>query len=52
MERLQQASDASDLCAESRLDAKLDISAQGVERRLREVQELNALCTSLGAAGR
>ena len=50
--RLKQASDLSDLRAERRLDAKLDMSAEGIERRLREVSELLALCESLGAARR
>jgi hypothetical protein len=52
VDRLKQASDASDLRAERRLDAKLDMSAAGIERRLREVSELLALCESLGAATR
>lgn len=50
LERLKHASDASDLRAERRLHAKLDMSAEGIARRLREVSELVALCESLGAA--
>lgn len=52
VDRLKQASDASDLRPERRLDAKLDMSAAGIERRLREVSELLALCESLSAATR
>ncbi len=48
--RLRCASDLSDLQADRRLDAKLDMSPEGIERRLREVSELLALCTALGAA--
>jgi len=50
--RLRCASDLSDLRADRRLDAKLDMSPEGIERRLMEVSELLALCTALGAARR
>lgn len=47
--RLRQASAASDLSAERRLDAKLDLSARGVSGRLRQASELYDLCRSLAA---
>jgi hypothetical protein len=50
--RLRRASDLTDLRAEGRLDAKLDMSKEGIASRLREVSELLALCTALGAARR
>jgi hypothetical protein len=42
--RIAQASAASDLTAERRLDSKIDLSAEGVSQRLRDVFELNDLC--------
>ncbi len=50
--RLNAASDCADLHEGRRLDAKLDMSPEGIERRLREVSELLVLCESLRAAGR
>jgi hypothetical protein len=51
--RLRSASSKSDLAPERRLDAKLDLSPSGVERRLREASDLLSLCersTSCGPA--
>jgi hypothetical protein len=47
--RLMQASAASDLNAARRLDAKIDLSPEGVSRRLRECSELLELCRRLRA---
>jgi transcription elongation GreA/GreB family factor len=45
--RIRQASRLSDLSAEARLDAKLDLSPAGVERRLREASDLLEACRAL-----
>ena len=51
-ERLEAASDASDLSPETRLDAKLDMSRSGVTARLREASDLYDACLQLAALGR
>jgi len=50
LERLERASELADLRSERRLDAKLDMSAAGIRRRLELVGELNELCAALGRA--
>jgi hypothetical protein len=45
--RIERASALSDLAAGKRLDGKLDMSADGVSRRLREAFEILELCESL-----
>ena len=47
--RLALAASLTSLGADARLDAKLDMSASGVTRRLREVADLLALCRRLDA---
>jgi hypothetical protein len=47
--RLVEASDASDLSADRRLEGKLDLSPTGITQRLREASELLDLCVSLRA---
>ncbi len=47
--RLVEASDASDLSADRRLEGKLDLSPRGITQRLREASELLDLCVSLRA---
>jgi hypothetical protein len=49
-ERLRRASELSDLTVGRRLDAKNDMSASGVESRLREASDLLDACLALGAA--
>lgn len=49
-ERLERVSELADLRAEHRLDAKLDMSAAGIRRRLDLVGELNELCAALARA--
>lgn len=49
--RLREASAASDLSADKRLDAKLDTSAAAIESRLREASDLLAACRQLAAFG-
>jgi hypothetical protein len=43
---------AGSLRPERRLDTKIDLSAAGVARRLREASELLDLCRALARAGR
>jgi hypothetical protein len=50
-QRLQRASEMSDLSWERRLDAKLDMSAPGITARLREAAQLLELCRRLERAG-
>ena len=45
--RIRRASLLSSLRPETRLDAKLDMSPEGVARRIREASELRALCLML-----
>jgi hypothetical protein len=45
--RIERASELSDLSAHRRLEGKLDMSADGVSRRLREAFELLEFCASL-----
>jgi hypothetical protein len=47
--RLEEASAASNLSAERRLESKIDLSPAGVSRRLNEASSLYALCRSLRA---
>lgn len=47
--RLEEASAASDLSADKRLQSKIDLSPEGVTRRLHEASNLHALCQSLRA---
>jgi hypothetical protein len=47
--RIELASDLADLAAGRRLEGRLDMSAEGVSRRLREAFELLELCESLRA---
>jgi hypothetical protein len=51
-ERLEAASEASDLSPGNRLDAKLDMSPAGVTARLREASDLYDLCLQLAALRR
>lgn len=46
--RLRNASRLSDLRATDRLSAKIDMSPEGVCRRLREASDLLDLCRELG----
>ncbi|MDZ4696243.1 MAG: hypothetical protein SGI86_13940 [Deltaproteobacteria bacterium] len=51
--RLQQVTLlAGSLRPEDRLNTKIDLSAEGVARRLREVSELLQLCNQFRKAGR
>lgn len=50
--RLEAVNRMSDLSPEKRLDAKLDMSCDGVTRRLREASDLYAMCLQLAALGR
>lgn len=50
--RLCRASELADLSSGSRLDAKIDLSPEGVERRLREASDLLDLCRALGPQAR
>lgn len=45
--RIEAASALSDLDADRRLESKIDLTAEGVSRRLREAFELLELCESL-----
>jgi hypothetical protein len=45
--RLAAASDMSDLGADRRLEAKIDLSTEGVTARLREASDLLELCRKL-----
>ena len=45
--RLREASSISDLSAARRLDAKIDLSPQGIRARLLEVSELLDACNAL-----
>ena len=47
--RLREASRVSDLSAERRLDAKIDLSPEGIRARLLEVSDLLDACHALGA---
>lgn len=47
--RLRLASELSDLRTEHRLDAKLDMSPQGITRRLHEVDRLRRACRRLAS---
>jgi hypothetical protein len=47
--RLEEASAASNLSADRRLDTKIDLSPEGVSHRLHEASSLYALCQSLRA---
>ena len=49
--RLRRASDLSDLTAETRLDAKIDLSADGVRLRLKEASDLLETCRQLARLG-
>lgn len=48
--RLQMVSSLSDLASEHRLDGKLDMSAEGIVRRLQEVAALLELSVALAAS--
>lgn len=48
--RLREASRVSDLSPTTRLAAKIDLSPEGVRRRLVSVSELLDACTELSAA--
>ena len=50
--RLREASRISDLSAERRLDAKIDLSPEGIRKRLLEVSELLDACHALAALRR
>lgn len=50
--RLREASRLSDLSASTRLHAKLDLSPEGVRRRLMEASDLLDACNALAALGR
>jgi hypothetical protein len=45
---IEESSLVSALRPESRLDAKLDMSPEGIARRIKEASDLNALCELLG----
>ena len=47
--RLLEASRASDLSEDKRLDSKIDLSPEGIRRRLLEASELLELCSKLRA---
>lgn len=47
--RLREASRISDLSADKRLDAKIDLSSQGIRARLLEASELLDACRALAA---
>jgi len=47
--RLREASRLSDLRADKRLDAKIDMSPVGIGRRLTEVAELLEACKTMAA---
>lgn len=48
--RVREMSALSDLSPQTRLDAKIDMSPEGIMRRLREVSELLTLCRKLEAS--
>ena len=48
--RLRRASEMSDLSADRRLDAKIDLSSEGIRARLIEASELFEMCCVLGGA--
>lgn len=47
--RLEEVSAASNLSADRRLESKIDLSPEGITRRLHEASSLYALCRSLRA---
>jgi hypothetical protein len=47
--RLRQASEHTDLHPDRRLQAKLDLTADGIARRIKASAQMLALCRSLGA---
>jgi hypothetical protein len=49
--RLRHASCLSDLSAERRLDAKIDLSGEGVRLRLQEASDLLDACRALARLG-
>jgi hypothetical protein len=49
--RLRAASDLSDLSAEKRLDAKIDLSPEGIRSRLLEASSLLEACEALRLLG-
>lgn len=49
-QRLALVSEGASLRPQDRLKAKLDMSAEGVRRRLERVVELNRLCAALRAS--
>lgn len=47
--RLRRVADLADLRTERRLAAKIDYTAEAIDRRLRKVSERRRLCLSLGS---
>ncbi|MCG5051751.1 MAG: hypothetical protein KA712_02220 [Myxococcales bacterium] len=49
-QRIVAASALSDLRPERRLDAKLDMSPEGIAKRIQEASDLRTLCHQLAAS--
>lgn len=49
--RVREVGRVTDLAPARRLDAKIDLSAAGIARRIRTVSELRDLCVRLGRRG-